>query len=88
MSNNRKNTRFVSTEILEKNLDKYNRRINQLKTIQLQRQTELQLIMNQPEAWIRSQTWGKNASESHKKAKLEERKEWLAKRMLGLIFYL
>tara|TARA_R100000329_G_scaffold146723_1_gene133528 strand:+ start:245 stop:844 length:600 start_codon:yes stop_codon:yes gene_type:complete len=40
--------------------------------------------MNQPEAWIRSQTWGKNASESHKKAKLEERKEWLAKKNVRL----
>ena len=43
------------SKMLEERLAKYNRRINQLKTIQLKRQTELNLIVNQPEAWIRSQ---------------------------------
>ena len=77
-------TQYTSTETLEKNLEKYNRRINQLKTIQLQRQTELNLIMNQPEAWIRSQTWGKNTSQADKLAALEKRKEWLAKKNVRL----
>ena len=77
-------TRSVSTETLEQRLAKYNQRINQLKTIQLQRQTELNLIMNQPEAWIRSQEWGKKASSSYKLAKLEQRKEWLAKKNVRL----
>ena len=77
-------TQYTSTETLEKNLEKYNRRINQLKTIQLQRQTELNLIMNQPEAWIRSQSWGKNTSQSDKLAALERRKEWLAQKNVRL----
>lgn len=79
-----KKARFVKTETLEERLEKYNRRINQLKTIQLQRQTELQLIMNQPEAWIRSQSWGKNASSTDKQEALERRKEWLAKKNVRL----
>ena len=58
--------RYTPTENLEERLAKYNRRIDQLKTIQLKRQTELQLIMNQPEAWIRSQNWAKNTSEAKK----------------------
>ena len=77
-------TRSVSTETLEKRLAKYNRRINQLKTIQLKRQTELQLIMNQPEAWIRSQNWGSRVTEKGKLAKLEERKEELSAKNVRL----
>ena len=77
-------TRSVSTETLEERLAKYNRRINQLKTIQLQRQTELNLIMNQPEAWIRSQNWGKNTSQSDKIDALNRRKEHLAKKNVRL----
>ena len=73
-----------STETLEKRLDKYNRRINQLKTIQLQRQTELNLIMNQPEAWIRSQDWGKYTSSADKQKALEKRKEHLSKKNVRL----
>ena len=77
-------TRSVSTETLEKRLAKYNRRINQLKTIQLKRQTELNLIINQPEAWIRSQTWGVKATQADKLAALERRKEHLAKKNVRL----
>tara|TARA_A100001035_G_scaffold4570_1_gene3403 strand:- start:1175 stop:1888 length:714 start_codon:yes stop_codon:yes gene_type:complete len=76
--------KYKTTESYQNTLDKYNRRIEQLKTIQLQRQTELQLIMNQPEAWIRSQSWGKNASSEFKNQKMEERKEWLAKKNVRL----
>jgi len=81
MSKNKKTRESLSTEILEERLAKYNRRINQLKTIQLQRQTELNLIMNQPEAWIRSQNFGKRVNVQQK---LEERKEWLAKKNVRL----
>ncbi len=77
-------TRSVSTETLEKNLAKYNRRINQLKTIQLKRQTELALIMNQPEAWIRSQNWGSRVTEKGKLAALEKRKEELSAKNVRL----
>ena len=77
-------TRSVSTETLEKRLAKYNRRINQLKTIQLKRQTELQLIMNQPEAWIRSQSWGSRVTEKGKLAALEKRKEELSAKNVRL----
>jgi len=77
-------TRSVSTETLEKRLAKYNRRINQLKTIQLKRQTELQLILNQPEAWIRSKSWGSRTSESQKLAALEKRKEELSAKNVRL----
>ena len=77
-------TRYTPTKSLEKSLDKYNSRINQLKTIQLQRQTELQLITNQPEAWIRSQAWGKNTSIADKQKALEKRKEWLSKKNVRL----
>lgn len=79
-----KRRQYTSTETLEERLAKYNRRIDQLKTIQLKRQTELQLIINQPEAWIRSQSWAKNMSESKKLERLEERKEWLAKKNIRL----
>ena len=71
-------TRYTPTKTLEERLAKYNRRINQLKTIQLKRQTELNLILNQPEAWIRSQGWAKNTSEAKKLEKLEERKKELS----------
>jgi len=77
-------TRSVSTETLEKRLAKYNRRINQLKTIQLKRQTELNLILNQPEAWIRSKSWGSRTTESQKLKKLEERKEELSAKNVRL----
>ena len=77
-------TRYTPTETLEKRLEKYNRRINQLKTIQLQRQTELNLIMNQPEAWIRSQGWAKHTSYRKKLEKLEERKEELSAKNVRL----
>lgn len=77
-------TRSVSTETLEKNLAKYNRRINQLKTIQLQRQTELNLILNQPEAWIRSQNWGSRVTEKQKKDALNKRKEVLSAKNVRL----
>lgn len=76
--------RYTPTENLEERLAKYNRRIDQLKTIQLKRQTELQLIMNQPEAWIRSQNWAKNTSEAKKLERLEQRKEWLSKKNVRL----
>ena len=76
--------RSVTTETLEKRLDKYNRRIDQLKTIQLKRQTELQLIMNQPEAWIRSQNWGPRVTEKGKLAALENRKEELSAKNVRL----
>jgi len=76
--------RSVSTETLEKTLEKYNRRINQLKTIQLKRQTELQLIMNQPEAWIRSQSWGSRVTEKGKKDALKARKEELSAKNVRL----
>ena len=79
-----KRRQYTSTETLEERLAKYNRRIDQLKTIQLKRQTELQLIINQPEAWIRSQSRAKNMSESKKLERLEERKEWLAKKNIRL----
>ena len=75
---------YTSTETLEERLAKYYRRINQLKTIQLKRQTELNLIINQPEAWIRSQNWAKNISQSDKLAALERRKEHLAKKNVRL----
>ena len=84
MAGTKTRTRSVSTETLEKNLAKYNRRIDQLKTIQLKRNTELQLIMNQPEAWIRSQGWAKNTSEAKKLEKLEERKEELSAKNVRL----
>jgi len=71
-------TRYTPTKTLEERLAKYNRRINQLKTIQLKRQTELNLILNQPEAWIRSKNWGKNATQADKLAALEKRKEELS----------
>lgn len=77
-------TRSVSTETLEKNLAKYNRRINQLKTIQLQRQTELNLILNQPEAWIRSQNWGSRVTEKQKRDALNKRKEVLSAKNVRL----
>ena len=77
-------TRSVSTETLEERLAKYNRRINQLKTIQLKRNTELQLIMNQPEAWIRSQSWGSRVTEKGKLAALEKRKEELSAKNVRL----
>ena len=79
-----KRTRSVTTETLKERLDKYNRRIDQLKTIQLQRQTELQLIMNQPEAWIRSQNWGSRVTEKGKLAALEKRKEELSAKNVRL----
>ena len=75
---------YTSTETLEKRLAKYNRRINQLKTIQLKRQTELQLIMNQPEAWIRSQSWGSRVTEKGKLAALNKRKEELSAKNVRL----
>ena len=84
MSNNKKAREKVSTETLEERLAKYNRRINQLKTIQLRRQTELKLIMNQPEAWIRSKSWGKNASSASKQKALEKRKEELSDKNVRL----
>jgi len=79
-----KRRQTVTTETLKERLDKYNRRIDQLKTIQLQRQTELQLIMNQPEAWIRSQNWAKNASSKDKQDALDRRKEWLSQKNVRL----
>ena len=79
-----KRTRSVTTETLKERLDKYNRRIDQLKTIQLQRHTELQLIMNQPEAWIRSQNWGSRVTEKGKLAALEKRKEELSAKNVRL----
>ena len=79
-----KRKQYTSTETLEKRLAKYNRRINQLKTIQLKRQTELNLIINQPEAWIRSQGWGRNTSQADKIEALNKRKEHLAKKNVRL----
>ena len=79
-----KRTRSVTTETLKERLDKYNRRIDQLKTIQLKRNTELQLIMNQPEAWIRSQNWGSRVTEKGKLAALEKRKEELSAKNVRL----
>ncbi len=77
-------TRYTPTKTLEERLAKYNRRINQLKTIQLKRQTELNLILNQPEAWIRSQGWGKNTSSKDKLDALNKRKEELSAKNVRL----
>ena len=71
-SNNKKARNFKTTEQLQKTLDGYNRRINQLKIIQLQRRAELDLIMKQPKAWLATQNIGKRTNvadyiEKHKK---------------------
>ena len=75
---------YTSTETLQNNLEKYNRRINQLKTIQLQRKTELDLLMNDPDAWVRSQKFGDRTSQSQINAKIAERKEHLSKKLVRL----
>ena len=73
MSKNKKSkTTYKSTEQLEKNLASYYRRIDQLKTIQIARQAELDLIRNDPQAWlatqnIRKRTNVKNFIENKKK---------------------
>ena len=76
--------RYTKTETLENTLEKYKNRIKQLKTIQLKRQTELALIMNQPEAWIRSQNWGSRVTEKGKLAALNKRKEELSAKNVRL----
>ena len=54
--------RYVKTETLEKTLAKYYRRIDQLKTIQIARQAELDLIRNDPDAWLKTQNIGKRTN--------------------------
>tara|TARA_B100000287_G_C20512372_1_gene733570 strand:- start:249 stop:965 length:717 start_codon:yes stop_codon:yes gene_type:complete len=76
--------RYTKTETLENILKKYKNRIKQLKTIQLKRQTELALIMNQPEAWIRSQNWGSRVTEEGKQNALKARKEELSAKNVRL----
>lgn len=62
-----------STEQIQKKLDSYYRRIDQLKTIQLRKQTEIKLIQNDPEAWKRSQKFGKRINpDDALKTRLEE----------------
>ena len=65
----------LTKEQIQKKLNSYYSRINQLKTIQLRRQTELALILRDPEAWIRSQSFGKYADVQQE---LEKRKETLS----------
>ena len=50
---------YKSSEKLEKKLASYYRRIDQLKTIQIARQAELDLVRNDPNAWFASKTWEK-----------------------------
>lgn len=54
--------RYVKTETLENTLAKYYRRIDQLKTIQIARQAELDLIRNDPDAWLKTQNIGKRTN--------------------------
>ena len=72
---------YKSTKALEKELAKYNRRIDQLKTIQIARQAELDLIRNDPEAWFASKGWGKNVN---KQKEINKRKEELAAKVARL----
>ena len=72
---------YKSTEKLEKELAKYNRRIDQLKTIQIARQAELDLIRNDPNAWFASKAWGKNVN---KQKEIDKRKEELAAKVTRL----
>ena len=58
----RRSSSYKSTEKLEKELAKYYRRIDQLKTIQIARQAELDLIRNDPQAWLATQTIGKRTN--------------------------
>jgi len=67
--------KYLTKEAIQKKLKDYNNRINQLKTIQLKRNTELQLILRDPEAWIRSQSFGKYTDVQKE---LEKRKEKLS----------
>ena len=53
---------YKSSEKLEKKLASYYRRIDQLKTIQIARQAELDLIRNDPDAWLRTQNIGKRTN--------------------------
>lgn len=53
---------YKKTEILEKKLASYYRRIDQLKTIQIARQAELDLIRNDPQAWLATQTIGRRTN--------------------------
>ena len=77
----RRSSSYKSTEKLEKELAKYYRRIDQLKTIQISRQAELDLIRNDPDAWFASKTWGKNVS---KQKEIDRRKEELAAKVARL----
>tara|TARA_Y200000002_G_C22674003_1_gene661273 strand:+ start:45 stop:743 length:699 start_codon:yes stop_codon:yes gene_type:complete len=70
-----KRKKSLTNEKIQKKLKAYNSRINQLKTIQLRRQTELNLILNDPEAWIRSQKFGKYTNVQQE---LKKRKETLS----------
>ena len=72
---------YKSTEKLEKELAKYYRRIDQLKTIQIARQAELDLIRNDPDAWFASKTWGKYVN---KQEEINKRKEELAAKVTRL----
>lgn len=82
MSKNKKSkTTYKSTEQLEKNLASYYRRIDQLKTIQIARQAELDLIRNDPQAWLATQNIGKR---TNVKNFIENKKKELATKVTRL----
>ena len=72
---------YKSTKALEKELAKYNRRIDQLKTIQIARQAELDLIRNDPQAWLATQNIGKR---TNVKNFIENKKKELATKVTRL----
>ena len=82
MSKNKKSkTTYKSTEQLEKDLASYYRRIDQLKTIQIARQAELDLIRNDPQAWLATQNIGKR---TNVKNFIENKKKELATKVTRL----
>ena len=82
MSKNKKSkTTYKSTEQLEKDLASYYRRIDQLKTIQIARQAELDLIRNDPQAWLATQNIGKR---TNVKNFIENKKKDLATKVTRL----
>ena len=72
---------YKSTEKLEKELASYLRRIDQLKTIQIARQAELDLVRNDPDAWFASKRWGKNVN---KQKEIDKAKKDLATKVTRL----
>ena len=72
---------YKSSEKLEKKLASYYRRIDQLKTIQIARQAELDLVRNDPNAWFASKTWGKNVN---KQEEINKAKKDLATKVTRL----